>query len=214
MAHVLAYLRVSKQEQAESGAGLAAQRASILREAERRGWAEADLDWITDAGFTGRSLRRPGVTAALAMLKAHKADTLVVAKADRLSRSMEDFTRIMADATRERWALVALDMNLDMTTAEGELQAHMLASFAAFERRRIADRTREGLAAKRAAGVVLGRPRTLSQDIVDRIVRERRAGATMTAIADGLNDDGVPTARGGVRWYQSTVRRVLGYADG
>jgi Resolvase, N terminal domain len=123
MAHVLAYLRVSKQEQAESGAGLAAQRASILREAERRGWAEADLEWITDAGFTGRSLRRPGVVAALAMLKSRKADTLVVSKADRLSRSMEDFTRIMADATRERWALVALDMNLDMTTAEGELQA-------------------------------------------------------------------------------------------
>ncbi len=120
------------------------------------------MEWITDAGFTGRSLRRPGVATALAMLKARKADTLVVAKADRLSRSMEDFTRIMADATRERWALVALDMNLDMTTAEGELQAHMLASFAAFERRRIADRTREGLAAKRAAGVVLGRPQVVT----------------------------------------------------
>lgn len=58
---IIAYVRVSTVEQADSRAGLDAQRAAILREAERRGWAEADVEWIEDAGFSAKSLKRPGL---------------------------------------------------------------------------------------------------------------------------------------------------------
>ena len=69
-------------------------------------------------------------------------------------------------------------------------------------------------AVRRDQGVRLGRPRLLPKKVVDRIVRERRSGATWTAIAQGLNDDSVPTAQGGRRWYPATVRTVAVSATG
>lgn len=64
-------------------------------------------------------------------------------------------------------------------------------------------------AIKRAQGIRLGRPSGLSTAIVTRIAAERRAGASLRAIADGLQQDGVPTAQGGATWHASTVRKVL-----
>src|SRR5665811_394770 len=107
MLGVIGYLRVSTEDQADSRAGLEAQRAAILAEAERRGWHLVEV--IEDAGFSGKDLNRPGIVAALDALRRHKADTLVVAKLDRLSRSMLDFAALMDRASREHWALVALD---------------------------------------------------------------------------------------------------------
>ena len=80
---------------------------------------------------------------------------------------------------------------------------------ARFERDRISERTREALAVKRAQGVRLGRPSTLSLEVVTRIVVEREAGSSLRAIADRLTVDGMPTAQGGQAWYASTVRKVL-----
>src|SRR6218665_2477495 len=97
--HVLAYLRVSTTEQADSGAGLEAQRAVILAEAERRGWQH--VEFIEDAGFSAKSLKRPGVANALDRLKRGEATVLVVSKMDRLSRSLLAFARIMQQAQRE-----------------------------------------------------------------------------------------------------------------
>ena len=73
----------------------------------------------------------------------------------------------------------------------------------------LSQRTRDGLAAAKAKGVKLGGPRVLSEDIAERITELRQGGATLTAIADTLNEEGVRTARGGARWYPATVRAVL-----
>jgi DNA invertase Pin-like site-specific DNA recombinase len=204
---VLAYARVSTDEQADSRAGLEAQRAAMAAEARRRGWSI--IDTIEDAGYSAKDLRRPGITRALEELRRGRADALVVAKLDRLSRSMIDFTGRMARATKESWALVALDMDVDTTTPAGEAMAHLIATFAQFERRLIGQRTREALAQKKAQGVQLGRPRELPAKVRSRIKRRRAAGKSLAAIAEELNRDEVPTAHGGARWYASTVRAVL-----
>jgi DNA invertase Pin-like site-specific DNA recombinase len=86
---------------------------------------------------------------------------------------------------------------------------HMLATFAQFERRLIAQRTREALAVKKAAGVRLGRPPTLPQAVVRRIQRQRARGDSFRKIAADLNQAQVPTAQGGAQWYAATVRHVL-----
>ena len=213
MGKTIAYIRCSTEEQADSRAGLDAQRSAILDEARRRGWDEADLTFVEDAGFSGKNLDRPGIEAALDALRKHKADTLVVSKLDRLSRSMLDFAGLMDRASREKWALVALDVGVDTTTPQGELMANVMAVFAQFERKLIGQRTKDALAAKKAAGVRLGRPRVIPDLIVARIVAERTAGKTLRAIVDGLNGDAVPTAMGGRRWYVSTVQSVLGAAS-
>jgi DNA invertase Pin-like site-specific DNA recombinase len=209
MSRTIAYLRCSTEEQADSRAGLEAQRAAIIAEAKRRGWDETDLSYVEDAGFSGKDLHRPGIEAALDALRHRKADTLVVSKLDRLSRSLVDFAGLMDRASREHWALIALDLNVDTSTPAGEAMAAMLATFAQFERRLIGERTKAALAVKKAAGVRLGRPRLIPEEIVARIVAERSSGATLRAIADALNRDGVPTAMRGRQWWVATVQGVL-----
>ena len=203
---VIGYTRVSTEEQAESGAGLAAQRAAIGAEAERRDWS---VQWIEDAGYSAKNLRRPGIEDALAALRASQADALVISRLDRLSRSWLDFTGLMETARREGWALVALDLGVDTSTPNGEMMAKVMASFAPFERKLIGQRTREALAQRRAAGVRLGRPRGTPDPVIKRIEAERECGKSLRAIADGLNAEAVPAVRGGLMWRPSTVQAAL-----
>jgi DNA invertase Pin-like site-specific DNA recombinase len=208
-ARVVGYVRVSTDEQASSGLGLDAQRAAIAEECKRRGWDLIEV--FEDAGASGKSLvGRPALQEALSAVRSHEASALVVAKLDRLSRSLLDFAALMEDARKEGWALVILDLGVDTTTPSGEMIANVMATFAQFERRLIGQRTKEALAVKKGQGIKLGRPRSVSEDVVRRIRRERRAGRSLRAIAERLNDDEVATGHGGAKWYASTVRAVLG----
>lgn len=204
---VVAYVRVSTDEQAVSGLGLAAQRAAIEAECTRRGLHLLAVH--EDAGASARTLDRPGLAAALAELADGAGDVLMVAKLDRLSRTVHDATGLMLAAEREGWGLVALDMAVDTTTAQGAAMAQVLAVFAELERRLIGQRTRDALAVKRAQGVRLGRPRTLPADVRARILADRAAGLGWSAIARALEADNVPTAQGGARWWPATVRAVV-----
>src|SRR5207249_2688973 len=130
---VVGYARVSTEEQAESGAGLAAQRTIITLACERRGWRLGEI--YEDACASGKSLaRRPALEAALGAVESETATALVVAKLDRLSRSLLDFAGLMERRRRRGWSLVALDLGVDTTTPNGQLIANVMASFAQFER--------------------------------------------------------------------------------
>lgn len=205
------YVRVSTGEQAESGAGLAAQRHAIEAECSRRGWELVDVHTDTASGksLTGR----PALLTALEEVEHGHAQVLVVSKLDRLSRSLLDFAGLMARAQRGGWNLVALDLGIDLSTPAGEFMASVMASAAQWERRIIGARTRDALAAKRAAGVRLGRPGGLPVEVLRRIVAARAAGASLRAIADQLTEDAVATSQGGTRWHASTVRAVLASQD-
>jgi DNA invertase Pin-like site-specific DNA recombinase len=205
---VVGYIRVSTAEQADSGAGLDAQRADIIAEATRRGWELVTVE--QDAGASGKTIDgRPALGRALDTVDSGKASALVVAKLDRLSRSLLDFAGLMERGRRKGWALVALDLGVDSTTPAGEMMANVLASFAQYERRLIGQRTKDALAIKRAQGVRLGRPSMVPKSVVVRVVAAHSAGATITEIAQRLTDEKVPTVQGGVRWWPSTVRAVL-----
>lgn len=204
---MLGYVRVSTGEQADSGAGLEAQRAAIRLACEQRGWELVGM--VDDAGFSAATLARPGITEAFDVVESGGASVLVVAKLDRLSRSLLDFAAVMERSRRKRWALVALDLGVDTTTPQGEMMANILATFAQFERRLISERTKDALAVKRAEGVRLGRPRTLAPEVAERVWRMHRRGATLRKIAARLNTDEVPTAHGGALWHASTVSAVL-----
>jgi DNA invertase Pin-like site-specific DNA recombinase len=208
MVRIVGYVRVSSEQQAESGAGLVAQRRAIQGEADRRGWELVEI--FEDAGASGKLIHgRPGLSAALEALESHRAETLIVAKLDRLSRSLVDFAALMERSRRMTWNIVALDLGVDTSTPSGEMMANVRAVFAQFERRLIGERTREALAAKRILGIRLGRPPSLPKSVRHRIARERERGETLASIAERLNADGVPTAHGGKRWYPATVRKIL-----
>ena len=202
------YIRVSTASQFQSGAGLADQDQAIRTECERRGWNLAHV-WADDAA-SGRSIdRRPELQAALDALREGSASVLVTAKLDRLSRSVLDFAALMARAEHEGWAIVVLDVAVDTSSPSGEMMAHVVASFAQYERRLISDRTRRALAVKRAEGVQLGRPRSIPDDVRSRITAMRDDGLTYRAIAEELNADDVPRGQNGIKWWASTIQNVL-----
>jgi DNA invertase Pin-like site-specific DNA recombinase len=202
------YLRVSTEEQVRSGAGLDAQRTAIETFAAQRGLEV--IAWHVDEGVSGAKapMTRPALAAALDELATGPASVLLFGKADRVGRRAADLLAMRARAEREGWTLASADAQVDLTTAAGRMMFTMLAGVAEMERELIQARTREGLAAKRAAGVRLGRPSGLPAEVVARIVAEREAGRGWSAIATGLNADAVPTAQGGARWYPATVQKV------
>ena len=205
----ISYRRVSTREQADSGAGMGAQLDTIQAAIRSRpGWLEG-ADY-TDQGISGGIpwQDRPGLSAAIAQLERGEADILVVAKLDRLSRSMADFANLVARAKKKKWALLILDVGLDLSSPTGELMANILAAFSQFERSLISQRTREGLARKKADGVVLGRRSTVPEGIVNAIVYLRGEGRTYQAVADWLNAEGFSTAQGGSKWRDTSVRAV------
>ena len=210
---VIAYVRVSTEEQKRSGAGLAAQRRQIQNACRERGWTLLRIE--ADEAASGKSTKnRPALARALRALEAGDAEGLIVAKLDRLSRSVRDFVELLDRSQRQRWALVCLDLGLDTSTPTGRFVSTVIASVSQLERELIGQRTREALAEKRAEGVILGRPRSMSAEVADRIRGMRDDGMTFTEIAATLNAEGVPTPRAGTRhagreWWPSTIQRAL-----
>ena len=202
------YTRVSTTEQADSGAGLEDQRRAIASECDRRRWTLAHV-YSDSNGVSGRTLRRPALTEALQALSEGRAEVLVASKLDRLSRSVLDFASLMAQADREGWSIVVLDVAVDTSTPSGEMMANVVAAFAQYERRLISARTKAALAVKRSQGVTLGRPRSVPSDVRERIVAMRAEGLSYRAIADAFNTDAVPRGQSGKRWYASTVRSTM-----
>jgi len=215
---VLAYCRVSTEEQSKSGHSIDAQKATIAEEIERRGWSLVEL---VEENGSGKSLkRRPGLQNVLERLAAGEADVLVSTRLDRLTRSVADLAELIAKSKAGGWSIATLDMELDMTTASGKAMAQIIGVFGEWERDMLVERTKAGLEAARAKGIQLGRPRVMAAKTRRRILRERSRGDSFATIASGLNDDGVATAHEpepgepmvefvhGKRWYPSTVRHV------
>lgn len=211
MTRVIGYIRVSTGEQADSGAGLQAQRERIEVECARRGWELVRV--FEDAGLSGKSTDRPGFEAALEYLQDCAAEGIVVSNLDRLTRSLKDFAELMEKARAGQWNLVALDLGVDLSTPAGEFLAHVMASVAQWERRIISQRTKSALAVKKAQGVKLGGPTKTTKETRELIRRRREAGESLAVIAAALNEQGIETGRGGKRWYPSSVQSAANAPD-
>jgi DNA invertase Pin-like site-specific DNA recombinase len=207
---VIGYIRVSTREQGDSGLGMAAQRSAIEAECARRGWILQDV--YADVA-SGKDTNRPELRKALAAVESGLVDGLVVAKLDRLSRSLVDFAGLLQQSTTQGWGLVVLDLGVDTSTPSGRLVANVMASVAQWEREQISTRTRDALAEVRLRGGSVGRPSGVTDDVTRRIQRERADGRSLGAIANALNADGVPTAQGGAKWHPSTVKSILERSD-
>jgi|HubBroStandDraft_4_1064222.scaffolds.fasta_scaffold05032_10 DNA invertase Pin-like site-specific DNA recombinase len=202
---VAGYVRVSTEEQGISGAGLEAQRAAIQSECTRRGW---ELLAIFEDVASGKSLIRPGLAQAQAAIAEGQAVALVVAKLDRLSRSVHDFSGLLLRAEREGWGLRILDPDVDTVSPTGTLLAHITSAVAEWERRIIGQRTKAALEVKRAQGVRLGRPPLVTEELRRSIRSAHRHGRSWSEIARRLEARAVPTPTGRGHWFPSSVRQI------
>lgn len=205
------YVRVSTREQGDSGLGLDAQGEAIRTEANRRGWEIVDIRQDVSSGKSMR--KRDELGRTLRDLRDGNADGLIVAKLDRLSRSVLDFAAVMESASAEGWSVVVIDLGVDTTTTHGELIANIMIALAQWERRIIGDRTRSALEAVKARGTKVGRKSGVSDDTLRLIRALRASGLSWQRIADTLTEQRVPTSQGG-QWHASTVRRLAAQSKG
>lgn len=131
---------------------------------------------FSDRGQSGAQFERDGLNAALAQLQA--GDTLVVWRLDRLGRSLSALVNLIDQLGRRNVAFRSLTENIDTGSSGGRLMLHIMAALAEFERSVVSERTRAGLAAVRARGKQVGRPRLLDWKrllgAIDAIIYQRR----------------------------------------
>ena len=181
-------------------------------------------DWCAEGGLPvgrivhdveGQSGEREGGPAlrwALDQIATGEADTLVVARLRNLSPTVANLPPLLRWFTEPERRLIAIDLRLDTATDSGRLAATALAGVGSWENERLSARTRRGLEAARSRGA--GRAGAAVADVPElrtRIVEMRNAGMTLQAIADVLNEEGVPTLRGGAKWRPSSVHGATGY---
>lgn len=146
------YMRVSTDQQHAEN-----QLPELQRYAKARKWNIVQT--YKDEGISGSTERRPGLNAMLKDAKARRFDTLLVWRLDRLGRSLRHLVNLLDELHSLGVGFVALNQQIDTTTAAGKLQLHLLAAFSEYEKSIIQERVRAGLARVRANGGILGRPR-------------------------------------------------------
>jgi DNA invertase Pin-like site-specific DNA recombinase len=204
----LGYVRVSTDKQADRGVSLEAQESKIRAYAQLYELQLGEV--IVDAGASAKSLDRPGLQRALAMLRSGAAGGLLVAKLDRLTRSVRDLGDLMETlfGRADSPALLSVGEQLDTRSAAGRMVMNILAVIAQWEREAIGERTRDALAELKSQGVKLGRPPKLSE-AASRMAKDlHEAGASYEHVADEMNRLGVPTPTGAGRWWPRTARRA------
>ena len=159
------YARVSTLDQEPEN-----QLAELRRYVEARGWT---LTEYVDRGVSGAKDRRPALDRLVVDARRRKFDVVVCWRLDRLGRNLKHLVTLLEELQAMGVAFVSLGEGIDCTTPAGKLQLHILAALAEFERARIAERVRAGLARVRASGKRLGRPRatpraTLAADDIER----------------------------------------------
>jgi DNA invertase Pin-like site-specific DNA recombinase len=112
-----------------------------------------------DKGVSGAKDKRPALDALVADALRRRFDVLVVWRLDRLGRNLRHLILLLDELNAVGVAFVSLGEGIDTATPAGRLQLHILGAIAEFERARIQERVRAGLARAKAQGRVLGRPR-------------------------------------------------------
>jgi len=221
---VISYARVSTVEQAEGGISLEAQ---IAKMAAYAGLYDLQIvETVPDPGESGKTLNRPGLKRVLGLLKAGKADGLLIVKLDRLTRSIADWQDLIDAYFGERGGKQLLSVNdsIDTRTAAGRLVLNVLITVAQWERETIGERTRDALQHKIRNGQRLGKVRfgyDLAADgvtLIDNpaeqqtiaLMRDlRAAGCTLRQIAAALTKRGILTKEGHAQWQHQTVAYIL-----
>lgn len=199
---LLGYTRVSRMK--EDGISPELQRSAIEAYATAHGhevvWLEPDLD------ESGKSLNRPSMQDALRRLERGEADGIIAARLDRITRKVADLGRLLEQAQAQDWNLVAIDLGVDLTTANGKMVANILGTLAEWELDRRREGWREAQASAAKRGVQIGTvPAGYSKGDDGRLVPNqyaphirkafelRAAGKSLTEIGNYLRESGVPS---------------------
>jgi len=215
----IGYVRVSTGKQALSPE---AQEEKIRQMAALKGVQLVDVVVDRESAKEGSIHKRPGIARIFDLARAHQVERVIIAKLDRLTRSVVDLGELLTELDRAGVSLVsATETWMDTGSAAGRLVINIIVCVAQWEREAIAERTAAVLQHKKAHGKVYNHTpygferqgdnlvvAPVEQEIRARIFKEREIGLSLAEIADALNAQGVPTKIKG-RWHPSTVANIL-----
>lgn len=212
---------MSTEKQADIGVSLAVQTEKIRAMAVVQ---DADLvDVLVDAGESASSLHRPGMARLLALVDEGAVEAVIIAKLDRLTRSVSDLAELLKRFERRRVSLVSVADSLDTRSVAGCLVLNIMVSVSQWEREAIGERTRDAMRHTRALGERVGtvpyghrlasdgvrlEADDVEQAILSRIRDLSAKGLTTRQIAAELNRQGLTTRRG-TAWRFQYVARTL-----
>jgi site-specific DNA recombinase len=216
------YARVSGDEQAKKGYSLSDQGNALRQWAGREGYEV--FEEVADEGWSGAYLERPGLDRVRHLVAEGGVDVVAVLFRDRVARGVYA-QLLMAEFAERGTRLVALNAQLD-DSPEGELQGGILDQFAAYERAKIAERTRRGRLRKAKEGKILGAWKApfgfdyneardglvineSEMAIVEKIFRMAAEGLGTTAMQSRLRSEAVPSPNGGKVWAHPILRRIV-----
>src|ERR1035437_1902423 len=144
----IGYVRVSTDKQVEHGVSLAEQVEKIR--AMPPGHDVELLDVLVDAGDSAKDLDRPGMVRILEMVQSRAVGMVIVAKLDRLTRSVKDLAELLERFSKRGVSLVSVAESLDTGSASGRLVLNIMVSVSQWEREAIGERTRDAMRHKKA----------------------------------------------------------------
>jgi site-specific DNA recombinase len=216
----IGYARVSTDKQADRGVSLEAQTEKIRAMTVVHSAELADI--IVEAGESAKSLSRPGMQRLLALVDSGEVNAVIVAKLDRLTRSVKDLCELLERFERRGVALISVAESLDTSSAAGRLVINIMTAVSQWEREAIGERTRDALSHKRTNGERVGNiafgyrlapdgvhvePEPAEQAMIAAIGELRAEGRSLRRIAADLNRRGWRTRRGS-DWQLESVARV------
>jgi site-specific DNA recombinase len=140
---------------------------SYVASQRHEGW-QAIATHYDDGGFSGGNMDRPGLVHLMEDIAAHRIDTVVVYKVDRLTRSLADFAKIVEAFDAQGVSFVSVTQQFNTTSSMGRLTLNILLSFAQFEREVTGERIRDKIAASKKKGMWMGGVLPLGYDHRDR----------------------------------------------
>src|SRR5713101_1918702 len=174
--NVAVYARVSTHNGQDPGM----QTRELEEYCQRRGWTIAGT--YIDTGISGSKESRPELNRLWADAKRRRFDAVAVYRYDRFARSLRQLVNALEEFRALGIDFVSLHEGVDTSTPNGRLIFGIFASIAEFERELIRDRVRSGLAAARAKGKRIGRPRVSVDG--SRIASLRKAGRSWASICE------------------------------
>ena len=206
---MLGYVTVSRDEARAGEPQSRSEEIGTL--CERRGWPLVKVVHDVEPA-SDRINDHPGLFHVLEQIAGGEAEGIVVPRLRDLTGAVSDLGGLLTWIDDAEAFLVALDLGIDTRQPEGRLAARAITEVSGWERQRIADRTRSGLAAARSRSAGGSRPSVSDDPELSRRIGAMRAeGLSLQAIADALNEEGVPTLRGGRQWRPSSVQAATGY---
>jgi len=221
MTTIRSYLRVSRDSQADSGLGIEAQRAAIALYCSNN-YPECEVVEYSDLGVSGATplYKRDGMSALMGELDA--GDVVVAYDNSRIARDIMISLSVEAEVSRKGANLIATTGS-NGDSPEDVLMRRILNSFSEFERRKINERTKRALAAKKEQGFILGAPpygfkisadrrryvEVINEQTIIGIVNKLRAqGSTWKKVACFLNEHGYTNRRGNT-WNTNRCSRTF-----